>query len=577
MRSWKRWRMKSAQFSIRVVALALLMAAVLVEGLSFRAAALRKKLIATGWDKADPARLRENLAEMEKRPFDGVVIELEGRSDANKKCPMRQTFSSDSWRREWFDSEVQKLKECRFQRFSDNFITVGANPGNVDWFDDAGWREIVAHWRIAAQLAREARFRGLLFDPEPYTKPWSQFAYAAQVQRDQHSFDDYCVKARQRGREVMSVLGAEYPDLTLFCYFMNSVVAAATGHADPRPALAASGYGLLPAFIDGWLDSAPPTLTMVDGCESAYRYNSVEEYLEAAVRIKGACQELVAPENRAKYRAQVQVSFGIYLDAYWNPPTSPWYVDGEGTSRVERLGANVATALRVADEYVWAYGEKFRWWPTPNKSVREPSWDEALPGCEAALAFARNPLEWARGEIAARKRAGQWQNLARNGNFGADKVTVADGKVETWKEGRPPAGWSTWQDDASHGRFTWDRETGAAAKGAARAAGVANGCFMQKFDVRPGEVYAVGAMRQLQGRGEATIRVRWQTTEERWTAEGGDVMIFAEGPREEWRELFGVAEVPPGVGRMVILLSVRDQRWSDDVAWFDDVMVCKIK
>ena len=68
---------------------------------------------------------------------------------------------------------------------------------------------------------------------------------------------------------------------------------------------------------------------------------ALEEFLEAALRIKGACQELVSPENRAKYRAQVQVSFGIYLDAYWNPKGSSWYIDGKGGSRVERLAANV--------------------------------------------------------------------------------------------------------------------------------------------------------------------------------------------------------------------------------------------
>ena len=34
---------------------------------------IRKKLIATGWDHADSQRLLANLAEMEKRPFDGVV------------------------------------------------------------------------------------------------------------------------------------------------------------------------------------------------------------------------------------------------------------------------------------------------------------------------------------------------------------------------------------------------------------------------------------------------------------------------------------------------------------------------
>jgi len=57
---------------------------------------------------------------------------------------------------------------------------------------------------------------------------------------------------------------------------------------------------------------------------------------------------------------------------------------------VERLRANTAAAVRAADRYVWIYGEKCRWWPTPNKGVTERTWPEALPGCEDALRFARD-------------------------------------------------------------------------------------------------------------------------------------------------------------------------------------------
>jgi len=536
-----------------------------------------KKLIATGWDKADPERLLQNLAEMEKRPFDGVVIEVTGRIDEKRRCQMRQTFTKEKWQREWFEQEVKTLKACKFTRFTDNFVLVGANPGNVDWFDDGGWQNIVENWRIAAWLVKQAGFKGLLFDPEPYTKPYAQFIYAAQPERDKHTFDDYCAKARERGRQMMQAIVGEYPDMTLFCYFMNSVTAAATRQADPRRVLSTLSYGLLPAFVDGWLDVIPPTVTLVDGCESAYRYSSVEEYLEAALLIKGACQNLVSPENRAKYRAQVQVSFGMYLDAYWNPKDSPWYVDGKGGPRVDRLRANVQTALRAADEYVWVYGEKFRWWPTPAKNVREQTWDEALPGCEKALAIARDPIAYARARIAELKKADRLANLARNGDFDSDKVSVEDGRVETWKEGRPPAGWSAWQDNTSKGSFAWDRETGATGKGSARAANVANGCFLQKCDVRSGEQYAVRAVRRLQGKGDASIRVRWQTAEGKWTAEALDVLISCDGPRGEWHEMFGVVEVPEGVGQLVILLGARDQTTLDDAAWFDDVHLYNLK
>ncbi|MBM4037686.1 MAG: hypothetical protein FJ290_04155 [Planctomycetes bacterium] len=546
-----------------------------------------KKLIATGWDQPDTERLLANLAEMEKSPLDGVVVNAVGRVDEKRRCHLRTAFAADKWQREWFQPCVADLKACKFTRFTDNFLILGANPGNVDWHDDAGWASIVEHWRIAAWLARQGGLKGLLFDPEPYTPPHNQFGYAAQPERDKHTFDAYAAKARERGRQVMKAVAEEFPDAVLFCYFMNIVAANAAGHANPSRVLAAQGYGLLPAFIDGWLDAAPPTVTLVDGCEMAYLYSRVEQYLESALLIKGACQELVSPENRAKYRAQVQVGFGIYLDAYWNPPTSPWYIAGDGSSRVDRLRANLRTALRVADEYVWVYGEQFRWWPTPNKRVKDQTWPEALPGCDKALRLARDPLDYARTEMAALAKAGTLINLARNGDFGSDKALSFEGTPVEWKEGRPPAGWSAWQHEKSKGAFTWDRDAGAAGKGAARAAGVANGCFLQSCPVKPGEHYAVGAVRRLQGKAEAWLRVRWQTAEGKWAAEALDVLIHCEDPRagvhalpggrEAWGEVFGVVEVPEGVGRLVLLLCVADQPTADDVAWFDDVRVHKLE
>lgn len=539
---------------------------------------LRKKLIATGWDHADTKRLLENLTEMEKRPFDGVVIVVVGKNDQGKAVPMVRAHQGDKWQRPWFQQPIQDLKACKFRQFTDNFLSFGANPGSVDWFDDEGWRNIVEHWRIAAWVAKQSGVKGLLFDPEPYSQPYAQFHYAAQAQRDKHSFDEYYAKARQRGREIMQAVVEEYPTITVFCYFMNSVNATAVGNRDPRRALVGSGYGLYPAMIDGWLDVAPPTVKLVDGCESAYHYNSVSDYLEAGLLMKGACQELVSPENRAKYRAQVGASFGMYLDAYWNPK-GPYFIDGLGGPRVDRLRANTATALRVADEYVWVYGEKFRWWPTPNGGVRKESWPEALPGSEDALRYARDPADYARTAIAQLKQAGvpagTPANLTRNGDFSAEKITF-DGQEIRWKEGANPAGWSSWQMREAEGKFAWDRAVGAAAKGAARMAGMSNGCFIQSYPVKPGERYVVRAVRKLQGRGDASIRVRWQTDKNAWIAEAQDRMVFCDGPAGEWAELFGVAQVPEGVGRLVLLLGVHGQQSADDVAWYDDVELYKL-
>ncbi len=528
-----------------------------------------KKLIATGWDHVDAAGFHANLAEMETRPFNGVVVAVSGRTPEGKNVSLGWAFLKGQWDRAWFQESVDTLKQCRSERLTDNFVLLNANPGNVDWFDDDGWADIIDHCRIAAWVAKQGGMKGILFDPEPYAAPHSAFHYAAQPEHDNHTFAEYYAQARCRGREMMQAIAEEFPDVTIFGYFMNSIGARATGNADPRSALSTMGYGLYPPLVDGWLDVAPPTATFVDGCESSYRYNSVLDYLESAIQMKGACQELVSPENRAKYRAQVQVSFGIYLDAYWNPADSPWYIDGKGGSRVDRLRVNTTTALRAADEYVWVYGEKFRWWPTSNGRVNEQSWPEALPGCDKALAYARNPIAFARQELQTQKQEGHATNLLTNADFSQSEIVLPNGHASRWSDGHPPIGWSAWQEESSDGVFSWDQSVG---DGAARAAGVKGGCFIQSQPIESGQRYAVVARARTQGASNTWIRVRWQTADESWTAEHRDLTFFPGQPADDgWRELFGTAEVPEDAGRLVILLGVGNQASADDIAWFDDV------
>ena len=527
----------------------------------------KKKLIETGWDMPDTRRLRANLAEMEKRPFDGVVLQVIGRQDDEKKCLLRWAFRNEKWERRWFQSAVDDLKACEFTSFTDNFIVFTANPGSVDWFDDAGWANIVDHWRIAAWVARESGVKGLLFDPEPYAPPHRQFSYASQPGVGAHTFGEYWRKARQRGHEVMTAVASECDDLTIFCYFMNSVVRWPLNQARTGLALKSSGYGLFPPFIDGWLDVLPGGITLVDGCESAYRYNADRDYLESAVFIRGDAQNVVSPANRAKYRAQVQVSYGVYLDAYWNPGSSPWYIDGLGGPRVARLRANVGRALECADEYVWVYGEKYRWWPTDSTRVGGETWPEALPGCENVLRYLRDPLDYGRTEMQRLEQAGADTNRVRNGGFGAEAADA---------NGRPTE-WGVWQDSGSEGAFALDPDVGRAAKGSARAAKAKNGCFIQAHDARPGERYAVRGFVRTVGEGRAWLRIRWQTRESAWTATSRDRRVYADGPSKEWAELFDVVEVPEGAGKLVVLLLVGDQPAHEDIAWFDDIQLCRLE
>ena len=542
-------------------------------GTLFAADLPRKKLIQTGWDHVNPERLVEHIEVIEQQPFHGQVVQFSGRGGTPA---FRVAFQKADWDMEAIEQVIEDLKAAKAASTEpwERFLQMNANPGNVDWFDDEGWASIVEHWRIAARVAREGGMKGILFDPEPYNEPFRQFAWTSQEGYEQHDFLEYHAKARERGAQVMQAIADEYPEMTLFCYFMNSVNAMAAQRPDPVKALAGGGYDLFPGFIDGWLDVIPPTLTLVDGCESAYLYNSQMEYLAAYNRIKSDCQWLVSPENRAKYRAQVQVGFGMYLDPYINPPDNRYYVDPMGMERVERLGVNVRYALDVADEYVWVYGEKASWWPNSHPRAQQP-WEEALPGITDQMRAAGDPIGFALRKLAEMGDAAE--NLLVNGSFSPDAAEGVDfQQADDWVAEGAPAGWSSWQHPDSTGTFAWDSRVGRTGPGSARMAGMTNGCFLQKAEVKPGERYVVVAWRKIEGSGDAAIRVRWQDPDDKWYMPSLDVMIDAGGPDDDWSQLAGVVTVPVGAGYIVPLLSATGQRSSEDMLWYDDVMIFRV-
>jgi len=394
---------------------------------------IQKKLIETGFDSPSPKLLLQNLKEIEKMPFDGVMIEAAGTDDKGHAVAIRSTFSPKPWKESWFKQTIADLQAVHSRKLTDNLLKIGANPG-VDWFDDAGWKQVVDHWRIAAKIAKAGNLKGLRFDAEPYGT-FRQMGYAAQPGKDKHSFAEYQAKARQRGKEVMAAVAKVDPNLLIFCYFMNSVNAAAVKSSNMQTSLEKSGYGLYPAFINGWLDAAPPSMIFVDGCEGqGYHANSELDFLKTANVVRNSALALVAPENRQKYLSQVQVSFGIYLDAYTNPSTSRYYIDPKGETPAHRLIENVAYALNAASEYVWIYGEKYRWWATPSKNVNPESWEDKLPGINDGLLGLTHPdwlLQQKYAGLDVRDITKQWHFLP-DGAKGQD-VTLAAFDDSTWK------------------------------------------------------------------------------------------------------------------------------------------------
>jgi len=512
------------------------------------------RLIATGWDSPSPARFRAELEAFEAwRVFDGTTLAPTRTLADGRVVDSRNAFSKDPWEWAEFTDCVRDLQAARPKQATHNFLFLYANPGDVDWFDDEGWREVVDHWRLLARVAKQGGLRGLLFDAEPYTPPHSQFRYSAQPRREEHSFAEYCLKARQRGREVMQAVVAEYPDMTLMTYRLFCDLLHDVDLRQPQAFLESHTYGLLPAFVDGWCDVMPPTVRIIEGDEDGYLFNSEADFNRAFTRLKLNAPALVSPENRERFRAQLLIGHGLYLDAHVNPPSSPWYIDRQGGTSAARLAANAAAALAASDGYVWIYGEQGRWWPGGNPAY--PLWPEKLAGADRALRWARDPHGLAREVL---QEAGPEANLLRNPSFSSTDAANA------------PAEWWTWQDERSRGNFT-------VAEGAACLSAMENGVFGQNVGVQPGQSYAVAARLRTEGSGSAGITIGWKTAEGKWLH--ALRVTLAPSPTADehgWREVIGLVQVPPPAGQLIFMLGVQGQWRATDRAFFDDVRLVRI-
>ena len=520
---------------------------------------VKKKLIELGWDIPTTEYLAKHWREMEENaPFDGVIYDLVGKSPDGAQYASQRLFTKDAWNREWFNSCVEDLKSCQFERFHDNFIRINFYPADFDWADDEAWNNVCEKAAVCAWVARETG-GNLCFDFESYGA--QMFKHNASTGR---SFEESKRIARRRGAEMCAAIVKEYPEVTILCLWMNSINVAAGRSPKPDLILRDFSYGLLPSFIDGLLDSVVPETILIDGCENGYYLNG-NEYDRAACDVfleTGPSVALVAPENRKKYRTQTRVGFGFYLDMYSNPEGSRYYRGPEeGETRFERLEINLRAALNAADQYVWVYGEQKRWWAPDDHNKPWTSWEEALPGLSRLIDELNNPqkvLQDLKKRVLDDKSS---VNLARNADF--ERVD-ANGR---------PLEWSTWQIETNPtGEFV-------AENGAAVIKHAVNAVYIQSIPVEPGQRYFVTCKASEQGENSAGIRIRWNDSDGRWTQQSLDVLSFIDpssDPDEQGRrEIVATAVVPDKAYKLVLLLtsSGGDPNGS---ASFDDVRIYRV-
>ncbi|MCO8124133.1 hypothetical protein NHH03_20480 [Stieleria sp. TO1_6] len=545
------------------------------------------RIITCGWNAPTASQFARDIDQMPgDLPLTGCVMTLH--ADSGNPNPLATAHSRDDWSRLNVQRSIDAVTAATKQQMADNYLLLKANPGDIDWLDDDGWQIISEHYRIAARLARQAGLKGLLFDAEPYTKPFRQFHYTRQPGARKHGFDEYQSAARRRGRQVMQAIADEFPDAELYSYFLLSYLIDDHPHRGPSPVgrsdanwcLAAHSYGLLPAFVDGWLDVIPRTMTIIDGCENAYWFETESQFADCAEGVRSRGRQLIATENQPKYDRQIRVAFPIYLDAIHPTLAGTYTLQPDRRDRLELLRRNLSAALQHSDSLVWLYGEHGRWWPPATDQAlwhgkdTFPHWEEQLPGISQVIR-----------DVVAATRSPQPDAVTTTDNSASPKptslkpsaadptpasVSAEDDQLHATELDVQPV-WESWRDNDSGAVVLQD--------GQVTITGSLDGAGLAMLPVEPNTRYMIQVQVVQQGRGLTCLSLRWRTSDGKWAStKHYDVVAYPpDGDPTQPRTITAVVLSPPTPHQMVAICSASQQLSDDDAALFGNLMIGQVE
>jgi len=307
----------------------------------------RKLLIEWGWDEPDTRFLRDHIDQMERLPFDGVVFHITSSRGGNFTWNM---WGGRRFEHVEFQHSIRNLQATQATQLTEWFLRVNVTPGDVDWFDDDRWLDVLANMDVAANGAKRSGCRGFMFDVEQYQgQLWD---WSRQPPRD---FDEYRKQVRKRGAFWMRAVNARFPDITVLLTFAYDY-SRRPNPEDPST----SPYGLLADFLDGMLGVATDETVIVDAWESSYGYREQSQFRKAYDTTKRTALDWTS-EPQA-YAQRMRTGFGLWMDY-------DWYKNGWNESDLEQnyfspeeFENSLRHALRASDRYVWVYTEHPRWW-----------------------------------------------------------------------------------------------------------------------------------------------------------------------------------------------------------------------
>ena len=276
----------------------------------------------------------------------------------------------DKRRPEEFARDVEAFQSVAdWGRLTDNFLWVASHAKGhkpPDWASDADWDIVLANARLAARIAKDAGFKGIVFDPEGYGNPafgvWRQpwdyplyekSDYVLENRAAPRPFNEVAQWVRRRGREYAQALCAEFPDIV---FAAIGLYEAPWGWlADINGDLAKCPIGLWPAFIDGLLEGLDERATLVSFCGWTYLDSQYRNFL--VFRDYTREQFLVFSSVPDLARRRITFAAGIWTDAGFGGDRFSNTEPRVNHRDPERHMHAVHNALAASDRYAWQWGE----------------------------------------------------------------------------------------------------------------------------------------------------------------------------------------------------------------------------
>jgi chitodextrinase len=328
----------------------------------------KKKIIEFGRNIPNYDFVADNLAAMEYAPFDGVVFDLRIPKLGGTVRRSWSVCNPDEVKESDFD--FTKLSKIKSAKFTDNFIRVFVqddyDQNKFSWFDEAVWTNIKKTAQLLSKAVKISNSKGVFIDTEEYYGPKNPWLYNTTLYPNQTAQQVYD-KVRQRGREYMSEIQSDVPNIKIMYSFAYDFVeqwGTATYYDQ--------SYALLKPFLDGMLEAAGPQVTLIDGNEATYFTDKNEDYTWWYDQVNVQyLKDRIPSELISKYKKQYRAAYTPIINRYYNAfYDQPGYDFNWGLAPAnlqKLLEHAIYNRLLMTDEYVWTWSQgDVKWWENKN-------------------------------------------------------------------------------------------------------------------------------------------------------------------------------------------------------------------